>query len=145
MSVPPPPGYRALCPYIAVPEAEAVLAFAEDVFGATLPKPPLRSGTGRLVNAVVEIGDGMVLLAAPQDGTMRQTAMLHVYVAECDATFDAALAAGAEEMMAPTNQFYGDRAALVRDMGANLWWIATRVEDIGADEMQRRTVEAKPT
>ena len=145
MSVPPPPGYRALCPYIAVPEAEAVLAFAQDVFGATLPKPPLRSGTGRLVNAVVEIGDGMVLLAAPQDGTMRQTAMLHVYVADCDATFDAALAVGADQMMASEDQFYGDRAALVRDMGGNLWWIATRVENIGADEMQRRTVEAKPT
>ena len=145
MSVPPPPGYGSLAPYLIAPEAEAVRRFAIDVFGARETKPAQRSGTGRLVNTVLAIGDSTVMLACPQDGTMRQTAMLHVYVADCDAVFARALKAGATAMMAPADQFYGDRAAGVTDMGGNVWWIATRVETIDDAEMQRRTLEAKPT
>lgn len=144
MSVPPPPGYTTVAPYLAMPEAEAVRNFAMGVFGAVEPKPAQRSGTGRLVNTVLTIGDSAIMLACPLDGTMRQTAMLHVYVADCDMAFAAALDAGATEMMAPGLQFYGDRAAMVRDVGGNLWWIATRVENLDAAEMQRRTLEAKP-
>ena len=144
MSVPPPDGYRTVSAYVIAPEADAVRVFAETVFGATEAKPALRAASGRLVNAPLAIGDSVVMLAAPQDGETRQTAMLHVYVADCDATYHAALAAGAESVMAPTDQFYGDRAAGVRDAAGDLWWIATRMEQLSAEEMARRVSEAKP-
>ena len=143
MTVPPPSGYRTVSAYLIAPEAEAVMAFAETVFGATPAKPALRAPGGRLVNVPMALGDSVFMLAAPMDGTTRQTAMLHLYVADCDATYGAALAAGAESVMAPSDQFYGDRAAGVRDVAGNLWWIATRVEELSPEELDHRVAETK--
>ena len=143
MSVPPPEGYRTVSAFLIAPEAEEVLAFAQAVFGAAPAKPALRAPGGRLINLPLAVGDSMVMLAAPMDGQMRQTAMLHVYVQDCDATHRAALAAGATEMMAPADQWYGDRAAGVRDMAGNIWWIATRKESPDHDELTRRAAAEK--
>ena len=41
----------------------------------------------------------------------------------------------------PTDQFYGDRSAGVRDAAGNLWWIATHVEDVPG-ELAKRLEEA---
>lgn len=49
--------------------------------------------------------------------------------------------AGAEVVMPVADQFYGDRHGGVRDPSGNLWWIATRVEDVPADELARRAEE----
>ena len=143
MTVPPPSGYRTLSAYLIAPEADQVMAFAERIFGAIAVTAPLRAPGGRLINAPLAVGDSVVMLAAPLDGTMRQTAMLHVYVADCDATHAAALDAGAETVMAPDDQWYGDRAGGVRDMAGNLWWIATRVESPDHAELERRAAEIK--
>lgn len=40
--------------------------------------------------------------------------------------------------MAPTNTLYGNRESGVKDQFGNYWWIATHVEDVTAEEMQRR-------
>ena len=40
--------------------------------------------------------------------------------------------------------FYGDRNAAVTDPSGNQWWIATRVEDVPREEMQRR-IKAQQT
>jgi uncharacterized glyoxalase superfamily protein PhnB len=141
MSAPPPEGYRALCPYLVTPRAEEVLAFAETVFGAAPTRPPLWAPDGRLVNVALEIGDGMLMLGAPPDRESAQTAMLHVYVADCDATYAEAVEAGAESVMPPADQPYGDRSAGVRDVAGNLWWIAQRVEELDHAEIARRLAE----
>jgi PhnB protein len=64
--------------------------------------------------------------------------MLHVYVEDCDATYARALEAGAESLMEPSDQFYGDRMAGVQDLAGNQWFFATRVEDLSDEEMVRR-------
>jgi uncharacterized glyoxalase superfamily protein PhnB len=143
MTVPPPDGHRTVSAYLIAPEAEQVMAFAGRVFGARPATPPLRAPGGRLVNVPMALGDSVFMLAAPMDGAMRQTAMLHVYVADCDAVYAAAVDAGAESVMAPSDQFYGDRAAGVRDVAGNLWWIATRVETLDHAELERRVAEIK--
>ncbi len=40
---------------------------------------------------------------------------LHLYVSDVDATFSDAVSAGAEALMPPTDAFWGDRYAIVRD------------------------------
>jgi len=34
--------------------------------------------------------------------------------------------------------FYGDRSGGVQDPSGTQWWIATRVEEVSAEEMERR-------
>jgi PhnB protein len=63
---------------------------------------------------------------------------LYLYVDDTDATYQRALQAGAASTMAPTNQFYGDRSAGVKDPSGNQWWIATHIEDVPPEELKRR-------
>ncbi|MEM6680020.1 MAG: VOC family protein [Pseudomonadota bacterium] len=136
------PGYRSVSAYLINPQATAIRAFAESVFGAKPAQPPTMDGD-RLAHIALEIGDSVILLGAPHDGKAVETAFLHVYVADCDATYEKALAAGATGVMPPAPQPHGDRAAMVRDPGGNAWWITTYVEDVPEDEILRRQAAAR--
>jgi uncharacterized glyoxalase superfamily protein PhnB len=127
VSAPPPPGYRAVSPYLVVADPEAVAAFAATVFGATPVEPPTRDGAGRVTHVALAIGDSVVMAGRAAPGHPVQTAMLHLYVADADAAFAAALAAGAEVFAPPSDQPYGDRGGGVRDGQGVTWWIATRL------------------
>ena len=65
-------------------------------------------------------------------------AMIHLYVDDCDAVHERAVAAGGTSVREPEDQFYGDRSAGVRDSAGNLWWIATHVEDVPEEELAKR-------
>jgi len=67
--------------------------------------------------------------------------MLYIYVEDTDATYKRGLNAGGQSIIEPTNQFYGDRNAAVKDSDGIQWWIASHIEDISAEEMQRRNEE----
>jgi uncharacterized glyoxalase superfamily protein PhnB len=57
-------------------------------------------------------------------------AMFYLYVADCDAAYRRALAAGAKSLHEPTDQPYGDRNSAVTDAFGNTWYIATHVKDV---------------
>ena len=67
--------------------------------------------------------------------------MLYLYVDDVDLTYQRALDAGATSQQPPTDQFYGDRSAGVKDPCGNLWWIATHIEDVPPDELKHRAEE----
>lgn len=138
-----PQGYNTVSTYLAAPEADEVMTFAELTFDAAIIRGPIRAPTGRLVHAVLSLGDSTVLLAAPKDGQMRLNAMLHVYVDDCDATFARAVGAGGKVMMEPSDQFYGDRTAAVWDAAGNTWWIAERRHDVPDAEVGRLADEQR--
>jgi len=48
-----------------------------------------------------------------------------VYVRDCDAAYERALAAGATSLTTPADQPYGERSAGVKDAEGNHWYIAT--------------------
>lgn len=52
--------------------------------------------------------------------------------------FAKALAAGATEIRPVTDQFYGDRSGLFADPFGHVWHVATHMEDVPPEEMQRR-------
>ena len=56
-----------------------------------------------------------------------------------------AVAAGATELRPVKNQFHGDRSGMVLDPFGFSWSIATPVEDVSPDEMQRRFSAALAT
>ncbi|TMA48587.1 MAG: hypothetical protein E6J76_14315 [Deltaproteobacteria bacterium] len=63
---------------------------------------------------------------------------IYLYTTDADATYQRALKAGATSLAEPVNQFYGDRQGGVRDPVGNVWWIATRIEDVSTGEIQKR-------
>lgn len=135
-----PAAYHTVTPYLIVDGAERLLAFIVDVLGGTemmrLPGPD-----GRLGHAEVRVGDSVLMLADIPPSGEATTAMLHLYVADSEATYKRALAAGATSLREPTNEFYGDRISGVQDALGNKWYFATHFEDVSDDEMARRAAE----
>jgi PhnB protein len=140
-----PAGYASVTPYLVVNGAAKAIAFYERVLGA---KERMRLPMGdRIGHAEIQIGDSVVMLAdecpqmtyAKNPQAIGGTAVtIHVYVADVDAVFAKALAAGAKELHPVKDQFYGDRTGMFIDPFGHLWNVATHVEDVSPEEMQKR-------
>lgn len=143
MSVPfQPPGYHSVTPYLVVRGAAEALAFYAHAFGA---KEKLRIPAGEKIgHAEILIGDSHVMLADETEDYASPQALggtpvsLMVYVANADVVFARARAAGAKEIRAVADQFYGDRNGVLADPWGHVWTIATHVEDVSDEEIARR-------
>jgi len=62
-------------------------------------------------------------------------------VADADASYRLAMAAGATSMTAPVDMIWGDRFAQIRDPFGHLWSIATHQEEVTPAEMEKRSKE----
>jgi PhnB protein len=145
---PVPEGYHTVIPYLCIKGAADALEFYKKAFGATevmrMPQPD-----GRIGHADIRIGDSHVMLADefPEMGFKSprtfggSPAQLALYVEDVDTFVDRAVKAGAKLTRPIENQFYGDRAGAVEDPYGHTWHIATHVEDVPPDEMQRRAKE----
>jgi len=142
-----PEGYSSVVPYISVKGASDAIAYYKKAFGAQeLVRMPLPDG--KLAHAEIKIGDSIVMLADEMDHPEAisksprtlggVTSGLCIYVPDCDAVFNQAVAAGGKARRQLTNQFYGDRSGTVEDPFGQVWTIATHVEDVPPDEMRRR-------
>jgi PhnB protein len=144
-----PEGYHSVTPYLIINGAAKALEFYKKAFGAIelfrMPQPD-----GKIGHAEIKIGDSPVMLAdeAPERGFRSPQALggspisLMIYVDDVDKIFNQAVAAGAKVERPVKNQFYGDRSGGVIDPFGHLWYIATHVEDVSPEEMDRRAKEA---
>jgi PhnB protein len=132
-----PDGYQSVVPYIHAANAAGLIAFIKEVFGAeeiTLyPRPD-----GTVGHAAFRIGDSVVELADAAQDWPAMPCALQVYVPDTDAAYERALRAGASSLIAPTDQFYGDRTASVRDACGNNWYIATQVKVVSREEVEKQ-------
>lgn len=116
------------------------MKFLKDVFSAeegermVLPDGTVNHGS-------VKIGDSLIMIGKKSENIPEQSTMLYIYVEDTDATYKLALGKGASSVMEPADQFYGDRNAAVKDSDGIGWWIATHVENVSPEEMQKRNEE----
>ena len=139
----------SLTPYLVVRNASEAIEFYKKAFNAEemfrMPMPD-----GAIMHAEVRFGDSLVYLCDefPEHGAKSPLAFegtpvsLHMYVANADAAFDQAVAAGAKVLMPLTNMFWGDRYGRLSDPYGHVWAIAQRVEDVSPEEMDRRAQAA---
>jgi len=132
-----PEGCHSITPCLLVSDAGRLVDFLKRAFDGIEHSKFLRPD-GTVLHAQVRIGDSLVMIGEPQGDWKPQTSMLYHYVADVDAIYQQAVAAGAQSVVAPANMFYGDRHACVRDVAGNDWWIATHIEDVSAAEIQAR-------
>jgi PhnB protein len=143
-----PDGYPRLSPYLVVDGAARAIDFYHEVLGATermrMPGPD-----GRIGHAELQLGDSVIMLADeyPEMDVRGPKAIggtpvtLGVYVEDVDATFEAAIAAGAEALRPVEDQFYGDRSGQFVDPFGHRWSVSSHVEDVPPDEMAKRAAE----
>jgi len=132
-----PEGYHSINPYLTASNATLLVEFILKAFDGTERERILRPD-GSIMHTEVRIGDSLVMVGEPRGEWKPQPSMLYLYVMDVDATYLQALAAGGESILAPNKTFWGDRTACVKDFANNQWWIATRLENLRPDELQRR-------
>jgi PhnB protein len=135
-----PDGYHTVTPSITVNGAAKLIEFIEAAFGA---KEAFRMPTpnGDIMHAEVLIGDSVVMLNDAM-GQPQNPASLFLYMDDVDAVYQCALKVGAASLSAPTDMFWGDRVARVKDQFGNHWAIATHKEDVPPNELEKRAAAA---
>jgi len=139
MSVKPiPEGYHTVTSFLTVRGAVELIEFLKMAFNAR-EKERIMMPNGALAHAEVIIGDSTIMLGEPMGGDcVPMPGAFYLYLEDMDAVYKRALEAGATSTMEPADQFWGDRLAAVKDRFGNIWNLATHVEDVSAEEMQRR-------
>lgn len=146
MSVPPiPAGYHSITAYLVVQDAARAIEFYKSVFGA-VELFRLTAGPDKIAHAELQIGDARIMLADefPDMDALGpghyggSPVSLLIYVPDSEEVFFKALDAGATLKRPLVDQFYGDRSGMVVDPFGHTWSIATHIEDVSPEEMQRR-------
>ena len=143
-----PDGYPRVTPYLTVDGAEAAIEFYGKVLGAS-ERMRMPSPGGKIGHAELQLGESIIMLSDehPEMGVLGPKNVggtpvtISVYVDDVDATFDAAVGAGATSLRAVENQFYGDRSGQFEDPFGHRWSVSTHVEDVPPDEMEKRMAE----
>jgi PhnB protein len=132
--------------HLSIDRAAAAIDFYASVFCAT---ERLRMGMpdGTVAHAGLDLGDSVIMIGEEMPGGVDPSpktlggspVALFVYVEDVSAP---AISAGAQAVQEPENHFYGDRVAMLDDPFGHRWNIASHVEDVPPDEMERRAAEA---
>ncbi|MYN44358.1 VOC family protein [Pseudoduganella sp. FT93W] len=142
---------HSVTPHLVCEGAADALAFYIKAFNAReIMRLPGKEG--RLMHASIQIGDSVVMLADdfPEYGGLGPKALkgspvtLHLSVADVDAAYAQALAAGAQSRMEPADMFWGDRYAQVTDPFGHHWSLATHIRDVSQEEMQAAMQQPMP-
>ncbi|MGH9723285.1 MAG: VOC family protein [Bryobacteraceae bacterium] len=142
---PVPDGYHTLTPYLAVKDAARAIEFYRKAFGANemfrMPTPD-----GKIAHAELKIGDSMLMLSDEMPGSCTSpqslggtTCTVFLYVENVDNVFNQALSAGCKAEMPPADMFWGDRFGKVSDPFGHSWSMATHIEDVTMEEMEKRS------
>lgn len=105
---------------------------------------------GKIMHCELDLGSSVIMLADvfPDMGGASPAMLggspvtLMVYVADVDDVFARAVQAGAKEVTAVQDQFYGDRSGQFEDPWGHRWYVASHIEDVPPEEMDRRMKEA---
>ena len=118
-----------IAPYLLYEDGAAAIDFLTKAFGF---EEVMRADEGGVVNhAELRLGDDSIMLGSPGEDYKsprtadHYTALVHVYIDDVDGHFERAKAAGAEIVMEPTDQEYGDRRYDAKDPEGHFWSFAT--------------------
>jgi len=140
-----PKGYHTITPSLTCRDAAKAIDFYKKAFGAQeLMRMP--SPDGKIGHAEIKIGDSVVFIsdefpgrtAAPSP-TATPSSSLFLYVEDVDTVFNRAVSAGAKSTMPLQDMFWGDRFGNVVDPFGHQWGLATHIEDVAPDEIERRS------
>lgn len=136
---------EAVFPYLRTRNAKAAIEFYKQAFGA-VEDFRLAEPSGRIGHAELKFGQATVMLSdeypeygihGPRD-TIPTGSSIHLHVDDVDGMTQQAVAAGAKLIMAPTDQFYGERSSKVLDPFGHEWLLGSQIENVPREEMQRR-------
>lgn len=142
-ATPIPEGFHTVTPLLICRDATQAVDFYQRAFGAEVVSSLVGPG-GTLMHGTLRIGDSVLMLTdeCPQMGGFGPQhfggtpVTVHLSVADADAAFGRATAAGATPLMPVTAMFWGARYGVLKDPYGHAWSVATQVEDLSPEEIQ---------
>lgn len=140
-----PTDYRGVTSYLILRDAARAIDFYRKAFGGEQVLR-LDGPDGKVAHAEVRIGGGIVMMSEENLEMGHKSAQtlggspvhLMFYVEDVDAAFARATAAGGKADRPVKDQFYGDRSGTLTDPFGISWTIATHIEDVTPEEVNRR-------
>lgn len=137
-----------ITPYLLVRNAKEAIEFYERAFDANVILV-LESPDKMVAHAEVRIEGSTIMLAEeyPAMGSTSPSSLggssvnLLLHVEDVDHAFTRVVAQGAKIISPVVDQFYGDRAGTVKDPFGHIWTLASRIEDLSANEVRQRAQE----
>ena len=144
-----PEGMHTVTPHLICAGAADAIEFYKKAFNA-VEKMRLPGPQGKLMHAAIQIGDSLLMLfdEMPEWGALGPKSLkgssvtIHLQVADADAAFKQAVAAGAKITMPIEDAFWGDRYGKLEDPFGHHWSVATHIRDVSAEEMQQAMQKA---
>jgi len=137
-------------PYLSINDAKKAVDFYSRVFSVT-PYLRLNMPDGRVMHCEFRIGNARFFVSEEipeHGGTPSPTRLggtsvaIHLYVDDCDAMVNTMKDNGSTILMEPTEVFWGERFARVRDPFGHEWGITTQLHDMSPDEIQTAATKA---
>ena len=138
-----PNDHQSVVPYPIIKGVPALIEFLKATFDAE-EVHRMKQDDGAVMHAQVKVGDTTMMMGEAGESYDPRPISLYVYVEDVDRTYQRALKAGAVSVAEPSDQFYGDRTGSVKDPVGNIWWIASRREDLSSEALQKRMAALKP-
>jgi len=143
-----PEGYTSLTPFLVIDGAAGAIEFYTSVFGATLVEK-MDSANGLIARAELDFGTGRLQLSDPNpdyqlQAPERKESATHSMVLYCPDVDDVVARtekAGATIREGLQTFVTGDRFASILDPFGQRWAVMTRVEQVDAQERDRRLAE----
>ena len=130
---------HGIFPHLFVDDAKKAIDFYKSAFGAVeLSRHPAPDGK-RLMHASLRINDAVLMLCddfPEHNGGKSQTpkalggspVTIHLQVADVDAVWQQAVAAGGKVELPLADQFWGDRYGMLRDPFGHSWSIGAPIK-----------------
>lgn len=146
---PVPRGYHTITPSLIVHDGAAAIEFYVRGFGAREKERDIGPG-GKVWHSALQVGDSLFMVMDEFPEMEANSARrigdspvsIWLYVKDVDKLYNQVVAAGATSVMAPMDQFWGDRTATVEDPFGHTWSISTRKEVLSRRELEKRRLAA---
>ena len=144
-----PEGYHSLTPFLVCQDASQAIDFYQRALGAEVVSSQF-APDGKLLHAGLRVGDSMLMLTEECPGMGGFSPLhfggspvtIHLFVADVDAAFERATAAGATALMPVAEMFWGARYGVFKDPFGHSWSVATQVKDMTPAEIEEAAARA---
>jgi uncharacterized glyoxalase superfamily protein PhnB len=141
--------FHTITPHLTVRGVTEAVEFYRRAFGAAELYRNIAPDGKAVMHAELMLGDSRFLLhdEFPERGEVSPLSgqptgvVLHLYVDDVDDLYERAVTAGATVLMPLQDCFWGDRYAILRDPFGHCWSMATRIEDLSPQQLQKRGME----
>ncbi|MBC9714957.1 VOC family protein [Streptomyces sp. TRM66268-LWL] len=135
-----PHGYTTVAPWVVTDDTGAFLDYVAEVFGGEELGRVLTED-GLVGHGEIRVGDTVVLAFDRREDWPVMPSLLRVFVADADAAFARAVAAGGQVVTALSDSAFGQRGGRIKDPFGNVWWVVCHVEDVPEEEIWKRLQE----